>query len=135
MLALVETRDRHFLKVCRSIIKSLPPEEPINMLTVAQRAIMCPAPHYYCTYTYALRVLRVLRHGRLPMRRDRRLDMWREINNKVQRVMDRRGVPLGDALAYVLAFEGSSRFFIAPSTALRLVQKLVSHSSSSSVRS
>lgn len=95
------------------------------MIEVARRAAMSRAPHYYCTYDYALRVLRVLEHDRMPMRRDRRLEMFAEIRAKCHRYMSSLpGMKLGDALAIVLASEGASQFFISPSTALRLVQSL-----------
>ena len=124
MLSLIETRNRHFLDACRTIILNMPRGREINLAEVAAEAAMTPAPHYYCTYTYALRMLRVLRHGRMPLRRDRRLELWTELNEKCSRLMERRGCNLPEALSNVLASEGASQFFIAPSTALKLVQRL-----------
>ena len=68
MSNLMNLRDRHFMDACREIIKNLDPTMEINMREVAQRAAMSPAPHYYCTFEYALRMIRVLRHGRLKLR-------------------------------------------------------------------
>ncbi len=124
MLSLVETRNRHFLEACRRVIDRLPPREEINLVRVAMDAAHSPAPHYYCTFTYALRMLRVLRHGRIPLRRDRRLAMWEELNEKCTAYMERRGCNLPEALSNILASEPASQFFIAPTTALRLIQKL-----------
>jgi len=124
MLSLIDTRNRHFLESCRNIIRNLPPDEEINLTRVAVMASKSPAPHYYCTFTYALRMLRVLRHGRMALKRDRRLDMWTELNGKCTRYMARHGCNLPEALGYVLASESASEYFIAPDTALRLVQRL-----------
>ncbi len=93
-------------------------------MRVAMAAAKSPAPHYYCTFTYALRMLRVLRHGRIRLKRDRRLDMWEELDAKCSRYMERHGCRLPEALCNVLASESASEFFIAPTTALRLVQRL-----------
>lgn len=124
MLTLIETRNRHFIESCRRIMRSLPSGEEINLMRVAMAAAKSPAPHYYCTFTYALRMLRVLRHGRIRLKRDRRLDMWEELDAKCSRYMERHGCRLPEALCNVLASESASEFFIAPTTALRLVQRL-----------
>lgn len=124
MNALIDTRNRHFLEACERRIRALAPHEEINLARLAYQASTSPAPHYYCTFTYAMRMLRVLRHGRLPIRRDRRLAMWEEINSKCDRYMERHGCNLPQALGYVLATERASQFFIAPTTAHRLVQRL-----------
>lgn len=124
MLTLIETRNRHFLESCRRIIRNMPPGEEINLMRVAMEAAQSPAPHYYCTFAYALRMLRVLRHGRMKLRRDRRLELWTELNVKCDRYMRRYSCSLPEALSNVLAGESASKFFIASSTALRLVQKL-----------
>lgn len=130
MLSLVETRNRHFLAACREIILSLPAGTDIDLADVAARAAKSPAPCYYCTYEYALRMLRVLRHGRLELRRDRRRQLWEELNVKVSLLMARRRCRLPEALASVLAAGSASQFFISPATALRLVQRLRSRSAS-----
>ncbi len=124
MMTLIETRNRHFMKACREIIHSLPRETGIDLAEVARMAAMSPAPHYYCTYEYALRMLRVLRHGRLELRRDRRRLMWEELNIKTRLYETRHRCRMPEALAKVLAGESASQFFISPSTALRLVQSL-----------
>lgn len=124
MLTLIETRNRHFLEACRAIIRKMPPGECINLTRVAMEAAKSPAPCYYCTFTYALRMLRVLRHGRIRLKRDRRLELWTELDGKCERYMSRHGCNLPEALSNVLAGESASQFFIAPSTALRLVQRL-----------
>ena len=97
MLTLIETRNRHFLESCRRIMRSLPSGEEINLMRVAMAAAKSPAPHYYCTFTYALRMLRVLRHGRIRLKRDRRLDMWEELDAKCSRYMERHGCRLPEA--------------------------------------
>lgn len=126
MSNLMNLRDRHFMDACREIIKNLDPTMEINMREVAQRAAMSPAPHYYCTFEYALRMIRVLRHGRLKLRNDRRLMMWKELNSKADGLMKRQGYTLIEALSHILASEPASQFFITPGTALRIEYRLKS---------
>lgn len=123
MLTLLDIRNRHFISVVKRILDTLPANAPVDIETVAARAAMEPAPAYYCTYDYALRMLRVYRHGRLRLRRDRRFALWTELNAKVSRLMERRGVRLPDALADVLAGGRASQFFIAPATAASIARR------------
>lgn len=123
MLNLVDVRNRHFLAEVKRIIDSAAPGTVPDLQSVAARASLSPAPTYYCTYDYALRMLRVLRHGRLRLRRDRRYALWTELDAKASRIMERRGVSLPVALASVLSSGHASQFFISPSTALKLVYR------------
>ena len=124
-MSMIEMRNRHFLDAARRVMKTIPAGHSVDISYVARKAASSPAPHYYCTYEYALRVLRVLRHGRMPMRRDRRLEMFNEINDKCSQLMAQQpGLHLPDALTFVLASERASQFFIAGATAEKLVQQL-----------
>ena len=70
-------------------------------------------------------MLRVVRHGRLTLRRDRRLAMWEEINAKVTSLMERRPeYNLPRAVAHILASATASQFFISDATALSLAERL-----------
>lgn len=125
MMNLIETRNRHFIEAVRRVINELPAGEAINVASVARKAAMSRAPHYYCTYEYALRVLRVMAHGRMDLRRDRRRAMFEELRAKCDRYMAvHKGCRLPEALGYVLSAGSASQFFISESTALRLVQQL-----------
>ena len=130
MLSLIDIRNRHFLIAAQSVIDSLPPGVPVDLLYVADRASRLPAPHYYCTYQYALRMVRVLRNGRIRLRNDRRLALWRELALRAERIMTLRGERLGNALSCVLAEGGASRFFISPATAASLIYRYYDHSQS-----
>lgn len=123
MLSLIDLRNRHFLTAVRSILLSLPAGVQPDIEAIAAKAAMSPAPAYYCTYDYALRMLRVLRHGRLQLRRDRRFELWTELNARVSRLMETRGVSLPEALANVLASGKASQYFIAPATATNLARR------------
>lgn len=123
MLNLITLRNRHFLTVVSALIDSIPAGKPVDIDAIAAKVALSPAPAYYCTYDYALRVLRVLRHGRLTLRRDRRFELWTELNARVSRLMARRGVRLPEALANVLADGGASQFFISPATASTLARR------------
>ncbi len=123
MMTLVDIRNRHFISAVKNLIDALPSGVPADIEAVAARAAMQPAPTYYCTYEYALRMLRVYRHGRLRLRRDRRFALWTELNSRVSRLMERRHVSLPEALANVLADGHASQFFIAPATAASLARR------------
>ena len=116
MLSLIETRNRHFLNACRQALVNYPKGEVICLETLIDRAIHSEAPHYYCTYTYALRMIRVLRHGRLRLRRDRRYLQWEELSDRCRRLEESREWSLPRALAHVLARGKASQFFIAVPT-------------------
>ena len=124
MFNLIETRNRHFRQVCRNIMEQAPAGQTFSTAELAGRAARHKAPCYYCTYEYALRSLRVLRHGRMAFREGRRLDMWREIDAKVSGRQARTGESLPVALANVLATSTASQFFISPRRAHALVCEL-----------
>lgn len=124
MLNLANTRNRHFLRTCRSLMAELPASQPINLHAIAARAAKRPAPHYYCTYPFALRNLRRLRAGRLTPQ-SRRYDMWLELYRKVTDHMERHSVNLPEALSNVLAAESASQYFISPSRAASLLSELM----------
>lgn len=123
MLNLVTLRNRHFLIAVSKLLAAIPAGTPVDIDAVAAKAALSPAPAYYCTYDYALRVLRVLRHGRLTLRRDRRLELWTELNARASHLMEKRGVRLPEALANVLADGCASQFFISPATASTLARR------------
>ncbi len=126
MLSLVETRNRHFMEMCRRVMASIPPYEEIRISEVARMAANQEAPFYYVTYTYALRVLRVMRHGHIKMQNDRRAQMFREIMKRCEKKMIRYDCDLAGALTMVLAEGRASQFFISDSTAERLAQRITS---------
>lgn len=131
MLTLLHLRNRHFLTAAQTLISTLPAGTRPDLDAVAAKVALSPAPTYYCSYDYALRMLRVLRHGRLRLRRDRRLALWCELNTRATRLMESRGVSLSEALASVLADGHASQFFIAPATALSLLRRYYVPSSNS----
>lgn len=128
MMTLLSLRNRHFLTAVHSILHSLPATSPVDIDAVAAKAALSPAPAYYCTFDYALRILRVLRHGRLTLRRDRRLELWTELNRRVIRLMESRSMTLPEALANVLSAGHASQFFISPATAATLARRYYDYS-------
>lgn len=125
MHELIELRNRHLRGAIRREYENVKPGERADLATIAWRAASGPAPTYYCTYEYALRMLRVLRHGRLKLRRDRRLMLWLELNERTTALMERHGISLPDALARVLADGHASQFFISPSRAATLASEIL----------
>lgn len=128
MLDLIQQRNDNFLAAARQVIaamKTTHGNDEITWSEISRQAALRPAPAYYVTYEYALRVIRVLRHGRMGMRRDRRREMFEEINNKVSVIENLTGSSLPAALDYVLKNCPASQFFISPATAVRLTQKIL----------
>ncbi|MDE6080554.1 MAG: hypothetical protein K2G35_10890 [Duncaniella sp.] len=121
MLSFVDTRDRHFRAACRRIINELPAGETLTLDELIEKAIHTEAPHYYCTYEYALRMVRVLRHGRLEVRRDRRHELWCELSARCQQLEEKKGWTLPHALSHVLATGRATQFFITPERARRIL--------------
>lgn len=122
MYSLIALRNRHFLETARCVLSTIPAGHPVSLAYVATEASLQPAPCYYCTFEYALRMLRILRHGRLKLRNDRRLLLWQELDSRVSRLMDRHGYRLDFALANVLASGHASQFFISPARAMDLLR-------------
>lgn len=122
MLSLIETRDRHFRQACRRVILDLPAGASFTLDEIIERAIHSPAPYFYCTYEYALRMIRVLRHGRIRLRRDRRLRQWTELSARCLELEEKRGMSLANALTHVLATGKASEFFISVVTGKRIFQ-------------
>ena len=126
MLNLIQKRNRDFIDASRKVIASMKNNNETHFMTfaeIARRTAASPAPAYYVTHEYALRVLRVMRHGRLGMRRDRRREMFQELDNKVSVMQMRTGMSLPDALWHILENCPASSFFINPTTAIRLMQR------------
>lgn len=122
MYSLVTLRNRHFLEAARRVVATVPAGHPVSLRYVASAAALEPAPCYYCTFEYALRMLRVLRHGRLHLRNDRRLALWKELDVRATRLMERHGYRLDFALANVLAAGHASQFFISPDRAMDILR-------------
>lgn len=125
MLTLIEKRNRDFIDASRKVIAAMKANGERHLMTfteIAIRTAAYPAPCYYVSHEYALRVLRVMRHGRLTFRRDRRREMFEELDRKVRQLQDKTGMSLNYALWNVLEHSSASSFFINPSTAVRLMQ-------------
>lgn len=121
--ALSRRRHKDFLAACRRIVASQPKgAQPLMVGDVARLAAQSPAPCYYVSFDYALRMYnRILRQGTSgvlgPMGR-----CWQEIADKVRGMVDRSEGRLSvkQAMARVLAGESASSFFLSPPTARRL---------------
>lgn len=118
-------RDRDFIAACRMVAESARGGS-LTAAEIARRASRMPAPSYYLSHEQAMRHLHQqpdnARHRRRrehPSTASRR----EEIGRKVALLQQKRGIGRGEALAHVLA-GGASGFFIEPSTALRLYQRI-----------
>ena len=126
MLEFIKIRDNDFVAKCRKICDGLHPGERISCHELAHRAISGGAPSYYVTFDYAYRMLRSLRHNRLPPNYNplKRL-MWTEIADKTDNYKRQMGIKTDtEALAIVLARNCASRFFFTTDYAIRLLQQL-----------
>ncbi len=116
-------RHREFLAACRRVVDARPKgAAPLKVSEVAGLAAESPAPRYYVSFDYALRMYnRIRREGSAgvagPMGR-----CWQEIADKVTAMVEQSGGKLSvkHALARVLAGEGASSFFLTQATARRL---------------
>ena len=123
MLPFTQLRNRHFLEAAKKIIDSLPKDSVIDITSVAIKAASSPAPHYYCTFIYALRMIYVYRHSKQPMKEGRRKQLWRELNQRVDDHIAEHGGTVTDALQKVLSAGNASQFFLSPVTAANLVRR------------
>ncbi len=120
MLELRHERDRDFMKRCREIMAR--PGEVVNLRAVAREAELTGCRSYYVSHNYALRKIREMRRRPGRVEHGRRAELWRELDAKVRRLMESRGLAEADALTAVLADGRASRFFMAPETAWRLLR-------------
>ncbi|RXE63238.1 hypothetical protein [Paramuribaculum intestinale] len=117
-------RDRDFIAACRTVIESARGGS-LTAAEIALKASRMPAPSYYLSHEQAMRHLH---RPTVSSRRRRRehpstASRREEIERKVALLQQKRGIGRGEALAHVLA-GGASGFFIEPSTALRLYQRI-----------
>lgn len=120
---LTATRNRHFMDACRTVIATA--TGPVTSGYIARKAAAMPAPGYYVSFDYALRVLRYMRRsGFIPREGKGAGALWRELCSKVTALQQRHRIPDSEALSRVLADGKASSFFIRPATALRLYHRL-----------
>jgi len=98
------------------------PGEVVNLRAVAREAELTGCRSYYVSHGYALRKIREMRRRPGQAGHERRAELWRELDAKVRRLMESRGLSEADALTAVLADGRASRFFMAPDTAWRLLR-------------
>ncbi len=110
-------RRRDFLRAC--LRAEATERGPINIASIAHRAMHTPAPGYYVEFESARKVLYTyFSTGRLPAASPHRRAMWLELIDRVKARRD-RGWNITDALQHVLTEGRASQYFIAESTACR----------------
>lgn len=113
---------KQFKKTMQKYYK-LDSSPPLSQLV--EETVMSNAPSYYIGYGYARRMLSLYRKGKLPTNYNklRRL-MIAEIARKIDRINRKKGTHSeGKALIKVLAEGKASRFFISPTSAMRLIYR------------
>lgn len=116
-------RDADFVRCLRRTFEEHADELP-TVKRLVLLALRKPAPQFYVSYSYALRVLRERRSGlRNRYKGSCAEKMWQTIENAVTRLRERHSLSAGEALQRVLAEGGAPAFFIAPATAQRIYQK------------
>ncbi len=116
-------RHRDFLAACRRVVASQPKGTvPLTVSEVARLASQSPAPSYYVSFDYAMRMFhRIKRQGSSgvegPMDK-----CWQEIADRVTAMVEQSHGKLNfrQAMARVLARGSASSFFLSPATARRL---------------
>ncbi len=127
METIIDTRNRHFLNAARRIIDAIPRNRRVDLSAVAAKVASSPAPAYYCSFLYALKMLYVYRRGNIHLREGRRKDLWAELNAKVEDLLEFCGGSIAEALSLVLARGCASQFFISPVTATNLLRRYYDH--------
>ncbi len=116
-------RDADFIRCLRRTFK----EHAAEMPTVKRLMLLTlrkPAPQFYVSYGYALRVLRERRSGRRSRYKGSAAEkMWQTIENAVAGLRERHSLSVGEALQRVLTEGRAPAFFIAPATAQRIYQE------------
>ncbi|MBE6317678.1 MAG: hypothetical protein E7081_01740 [Bacteroidales bacterium] len=107
---------------CRHCNDCMP---PTTAFLIAE-TVMSGAPSYYISYNHARRLLSCYRRGQLPvgynkLRRDMIAEIARKIDNFTASHIGKHSE--GEALTMVLAEGKASRFFISPSSAMRLLYR------------
>lgn len=120
---ILSPRDRDFIAACHRVVETSH-GAALTAAEIARRAARQPAPSYYLTHEQAMRQLHEAIHGDGTGRaHPSTLSRREELRRKVEHLQARRGIGRGEALTHVLA-GGASGFFIEPSTALRLYQRI-----------
>lgn len=116
-------RDTDFMKTCRKVMQESGKKQ-LTTRKITEIASKMPAPGYYVTFTYALRVIRSMNNKKLHTKTDFASKRWEELKLRVNALTKRHNISDTEALARVLAQGGATSFFISPTTALRLYQRL-----------
>lgn len=112
-------RDRDFIAACRRYITASG-KQPLTAAKIASAAAASPAPSYYITYDYAMRKLNEPTDTADTPSAQRMAD----IRQRVERLMQSRGLEQRHALSLVLADTSPKGFFLSESTAVRLFHRL-----------
>ena len=116
-------RDRDFLRRCMALSRHVS-TKGLSCREVAPKAAASPAPGYYISYDYALRIVGGGKsaeiRGSMPRQRNE------EIRRRVREITRKRGTSKGRALTMVLE-SGASRFFISPKRAERMFYEYLNY--------
>ena len=111
-------RDRDFIAACRRFIAASG-KQPLTAMQLASAAAASPAPSYYITYDYAMRKLNDPSDENTPA-----AQRMADIRQRVEHLMQSRGLERRHALSLVLAGTSPKGFFLGESTAVRLFHRL-----------
>ena len=120
-------RDKEFMEIYSSAFKeyfAAGAGEP--KLRAIEFALANGKPHYHVSLDRALQGVPVWLKGRKsPLKAESMQDlMWREIARKVGSLLSDDGLPLGQAIEFVITTCRASRFYISPGYARQLVSLL-----------
>lgn len=128
---LLNRRDLDFMAACRKVMANSG-NRRLTCAYIAITAAASPAPSFYITFDYALRLLR---------RADSSLSSTAAarmayIRARVDRLVASRGLSDSDALSHILAGPSPQGFYLTPQTAVRLFYRLRKsiHSNTNSYR-
>lgn len=86
-------------------------------------AAASPAPSFFITYDYAMRVWNLHCKGRLRLGDSVNSSKWTEIITRVSRLVEQRGVPPREAVSRVIAQPAPS-YYLKPDSAAKAFRRL-----------
>ncbi len=119
-----DSRDRDFIRVCRSLMDAPAASEITSLRELAQAALACGAPRYYVDIDFAYNMLMSMKVAGFVPRRPKARKMWEEIAAKVGALMRaHKKMSLIRAVTEVIVREPASEFFIESATAVKILRQ------------
>ena len=119
-----QQRDVDFTNAAKIVRGCYPPNSAPTIKEIASQTLKLHAPHYYVDPEYAYkRVIEMRKQANIPAKTDRPSLMWAEIFVKtMSRTLSCPHESVYDAVYHVVLNEPASSFFLAESSARRILR-------------